>query len=57
MITFAGNVGLNRRSFLRVGALGVGGFTLADLLRAESVAGVGSSHKAIIHLHLDGGPP
>ena len=57
MITFAGNVGLNRRSFLRIGALGVGGFNLAHLLRAESAAGVGSSHKAIIHLHLDGGPP
>ena len=30
---------------------------MADLLRAESAAGVGSSHKAVIHLHLDGGPP
>ncbi len=57
MITFANKPGLGRRSFLRLGALGLGGFTLADLLRAESKAGVGSSHKAIIHLHLDGGPP
>lgn len=57
MITFASGSGLGRRSFLRLGALGLGGFTLADLLRAEERAGVGSSHKAVIHLHLDGGPP
>mgnify|MGYP001398091282 CR=1 FL=1 len=30
---------------------------MANLLRAESRSGVGSSHKAVIHLHLDGGPP
>ena len=57
MITFSGKTPVSRRGFLRIGALGVGGFTLADLLRAESSAGVGSSHKAVIHLHLDGGPP
>lgn len=48
--------GVSRRSFLRAGALGVGGLTLADLLRAEA-AGLGSSNKAIINIHLDGGPP
>jgi hypothetical protein len=39
--------GLTRRSFLSVGALGfgMGGFTLADLLRAEEVSGKKSSHK------------
>ena len=47
--------GVSRRIFLRAGALGVGGFTLADLLRAESESG--SSHKAVINIHLDGGPP
>ena len=47
--------GQTRRSFLRAGALGVGGFTLADLLRAEN--GNGSSTKAVINIHLDGGPP
>ena len=57
MITFSSKACLRRRSFLRVGSLGLGGFTLANLLRAESKAGVGSSHKAVIHLHLDGGPP
>ena len=47
--------GVTRRSFLRAGALGVGGLTLADLLRAEN--GRGSSTKAVINIHLDGGPP
>jgi uncharacterized protein (DUF1501 family) len=49
--------GQSRRSFLRAGALGFGGLTFADLLRAENTAGVGSSNKAIINIHLDGGPP
>lgn len=50
--------GISRRSFVRAGALGIGGaFSLADLLRAESEAGVGSSRRAVINVHLDGGPP
>jgi len=48
---------VTRRHFLTAGGLGVAGFTLADLLRAEVVAGTGSSNKAIINVHLDGGPP
>lgn len=48
--------GYSRRDFLKVGALGVGGLTLADLLRAEAAAGTGSSHKAVINIHLAGGP-
>ena len=47
--------GLSRRSFLALGTLGVGGLTLADLYRAEA-AGSGSSHKAVINIHLGGGP-
>ncbi len=47
---------VSRRNFLKIGALGVGGFTLADLLRAEDVAGIGSSNKAVINIHLSGGP-
>jgi len=42
---------------LTAGAVGLGGLSLADLLRAEDIAGVGSSRKAIINVHLDGGPP
>jgi hypothetical protein len=49
--------GVNRREFLTAGALGVGGWTLADLLRAEAAAGIKGSEKAIINIHLDGGPP
>jgi hypothetical protein len=51
--------GLSRRSFLKIGALGVGagGFTLADLFRAEARAGSSSPHKAVINIFLGGGPP
>lgn len=49
--------GISRRHFLTAGALGAGGFSLADLLRAEATQGIGSSNKAIINIHLDGGPP
>ena len=60
MLDFIGNKvthcdGVSRRSFLRAGALGVGGLTLADVLRAEATGG--KSHKAVINIHLDGGPP
>jgi Protein of unknown function (DUF1501) len=49
--------GLSRRDFLRVGALGVGGLTLADLLRlrAQGVSG-DQPHKAVIMVLLRGGP-
>jgi uncharacterized protein (DUF1501 family) len=49
--------GLSRRGFLTAGSLGLGGLTLADLLRAEAAAGIKSSDRAIINIHLDGGPP
>ncbi|MFK7777896.1 MAG: DUF1501 domain-containing protein [Gimesia sp.] len=47
----------SRRSFIQAGALGLAGFSLANLLRAEAQSGVRSSNKAIINVHLDGGPP
>jgi hypothetical protein len=46
-----------RRNVLRAGVMGFGGLTFADLLRAEEAAGIRSSNKAIINIHLDGGPP
>jgi hypothetical protein len=49
--------GITRRHFLLAGALGLGGLTLADLLRAEAATGKGASGKSIINIHLDGGPP
>src|ERR1043165_1245924 len=62
MLSIFGNpnrlrTGISRRQFLTAGALGVGGWTLADLLRAEAAAGIRSSEKAVINIHLDGGPP
>ncbi|MEX2173058.1 MAG: DUF1501 domain-containing protein [Pirellulaceae bacterium] len=47
---------LSRRRLLAAGAIG-GGLSLAGLLRAEAAAGTGSSRKAVINIHLDGGPP
>ena len=49
--------GVGRRQFLTAGALGLGGLTLAGLLRAEAAAGVAGSAKSVILIHLDGGPP
>jgi hypothetical protein len=49
--------GINRRQFLTAGAMGLGGLTLTDLLRAEAAAGIRSSSKSVIMIHLDGGPP
>jgi hypothetical protein len=51
--------GLSRRDFLKIGALGFGGLTLADLLRLKAQAAtskVGSSTKAVIMVYLPGGP-
>src|SRR6516165_10087054 len=48
---------LSRRAFLQVGALGVGGLTLAQLLRSEAFAGIRSSQKSVIFIYLVGGPP
>src|SRR6516164_3970388 len=64
MLTIPGSLvrtcdGVSRRNFLRVGALGVGGLTLADLLRARSAAadqGVSTKDTAVILLWLAGGP-
>jgi hypothetical protein len=49
--------GITRRQALVAGALGAGGLTLADLLRAEAAAGIKSSTRSVINIHLDGGPP
>jgi hypothetical protein len=49
--------GLSRRNFIRIGALGMGGLALPQLLQAERVAGLGRSHKAVIMIYLPGGPP
>ncbi len=55
--------GPNRRDFLRVGALGLGGLTLADMLVAQASAASAPGapsfvrgEKSIIFLYLAGGP-
>lgn len=48
--------GLRRRDMLRIGALGLGGLTLPDLLRADAQA-PGRRHKSLIMVYLCGGPP
>jgi hypothetical protein len=47
---------IGRRDFLRAGALGIGGLTLADLLRNESRAESGGRKKSVIYIVLGGGP-
>src|SRR5262245_61690893 len=50
--------GVSRRDFLRIGALSLGGLSLADLLRLKAHGAVRSqaSHKAVIMVYLPGGP-
>src|SRR5436853_5917864 len=48
--------GVSRPNFLKIGALGVGGLTLPNLLRAEANAGIRKGHKAVIMIFLPGGP-
>jgi hypothetical protein len=56
--------GISRRSFIRIGALGIGAasLSLADIFRAEAHASTDGStsssrHKAVINIFLGGGPP
>src|SRR5689334_12323772 len=47
--------GLSRREFFKVGALGLGGLSLADLFRLQGNAASGSA-KSVIMVYLPGGP-
>lgn len=50
--------GVTRREAIKIGAAGLaawGQITLPEMLRAESVGG--NAQKAVINIHLDGGPP
>ncbi len=49
--------GINRRAFLQIGGMTLGGMSLPQMLRAESASGVRLSHKGIINIFLPGGPP
>ena len=57
MIELLRNSKRSRRDFLRIGATGLSGMTLAGMLRADEAAGIRDSRKSIINIHLDGGPP
>ena len=48
--------GVTRRSFLCAGTA-FAGLSIADLLRLEASQGIHRTRKAIINVHLDGGPP
>src|ERR1051325_776262 len=55
--------GVSRRGFLKIGSLAAGGaavagmgLSLPQLLAAEAKAGIKSSTKAVINVHLSGGP-
>lgn len=48
--------GMDRRDFLKIGALGFGSLTLPSLLRAEAAAGSAATGKSIINIILSGGP-
>jgi hypothetical protein len=49
--------GVNRRDFITIGSLGMGGLALPDLLRADAADGTQRRHKAVIMIYLTGGPP
>jgi hypothetical protein len=62
MLTINGNQrqfcdGVSRRNFLKIGALGMGGLALPQILQAEAQAGRKSTQKSIIMIYLPGGPP
>jgi hypothetical protein len=54
----SGHAWFSRRAFFRVGALGLGGLTLADLLRLQARGAVRAdpAGKSIIMVYLPGGP-
>ncbi len=62
MLTFLGRQrrycdGVSRRDFLKVGALAVGGLSMADMLRMKAHAGTGPKPgKSVIMVFLHGGP-
>jgi uncharacterized protein (DUF1501 family) len=47
----------SRRDFLRVGALGLGGLALPELLRLKAAAPAAVRDRAVVLLFLQGGPP
>ena len=48
--------GITRRNFFQVGALALGGLSLADLLRLEAQEPETASRKSVIMIYMPGGP-
>src|SRR5579862_1446352 len=48
--------GVSRRNFLKIGAIGLAGLSLPEILRAEAAAGARNPRKAVIMIYLPGGP-
>jgi hypothetical protein len=62
MLTFWGGRqkfcdGVSRRNFLKLGAMGLGGLTLADMLRLKAAGAATGANKSVIVILLPGGPP
>ena len=60
MLSLRGSISSGRRDFLRVGGLGLGGLSLADILEFKAKAtenGVSLKDKAVVFLFMHGGPP
>jgi hypothetical protein len=49
--------GMTRRDMLTIGALGMGGLAMPDILRAEAERGLGNSKKSVIMIYMCGAPP
>ena len=58
MLSLYDNRPCGRREFLRIGGLGLGGLSLADLLSAKASAAAGNPvrDKSVIFLFMHGGP-
>ena len=52
---FRRNLALDRRGFVKAGALGLGGLSLANLMRLEAAGGKTSGEKSVIILWKRGG--
>ena len=61
MLSLRGSsISSGRRDFLRVGGLGLGGISLADMLEFKARAsenGISLRDKAVVFLFMHGGPP
>ena len=47
---------ISRRDFFTIGATGIAGLSLPNLLRAEATAGLQATGKSVINIYLAGGP-